>query len=105
MIIKVKMLVFCENFMSTETFTHNNESVAYILFVCKGTLRWTLGSGWDILSWAVFPSSIDPNRASCQLVAKEWALNTGKLPLGCLPRINQMFTVDVKQQKQQIKLL
>ena len=34
----------------------------------------------------VFPLSADSKRASCQLVAKEWALNTGKLPLGGLPR-------------------
>ena len=33
-----------------------------------------------------FPSSPDSRRASCQLLAKEWALNIGKLPLGGLPR-------------------
>ena len=27
-----------------------------------------------------FPSSADSRRASCQLLMKEWALNTGKLP-------------------------
>ena len=31
----------------------------------------------------VFPSC--SRRTSCQLLAKEWALNTGKLPLGGLP--------------------
>ena len=31
------------------------------------------------------PSSAD-SRASCQLLAKEWALNTGQLPAGVLPR-------------------
>ena len=39
-----------------------------------------------ILSWKKFPSSADSRRASCQLLAKEWALNTGKLHLGGLPR-------------------
>ena len=31
-------------------------------------------------------SSADSRRASYQLLANEWALNTGKLPLGGLPR-------------------
>ena len=30
----------------------------------------------------LFPSSADSRRASCQLLAKEWALNTSKLPPG-----------------------
>ena len=33
-----------------------------------------------------FPSSADSRRASYQLLAKEWVLNTGKLPPGGLPR-------------------
>ena len=33
-----------------------------------------------------FPSSTDSRRESCQLLAKEWAPNTGKLPLVGLPR-------------------
>ena len=33
-----------------------------------------------------FPSSSDSRRASCQLLVKEWALNTGKLPGGVFPR-------------------
>ena len=33
-----------------------------------------------------FPSSADSRRARCQLLAKEWVLNTGKLPPGGLPR-------------------
>ena len=32
------------------------------------------------------PSLVDLRRASCQLLAKQWALNTGKLPLEGLPR-------------------
>ena len=32
------------------------------------------------------PSSAESRRASCQLLAKEWTLNTGKLPPGGLPR-------------------
>ena len=32
-----------------------------------------------------FHSAADSRRASCQLLSKEWALNTGKLPLGGLP--------------------
>ena len=32
------------------------------------------------------PSSADVRRASCQSLAKEWALNTGKLPPVDLPR-------------------
>ena len=38
-----------------------------------------------ILLWNFFPSA-DSRRASCQLLAKEWELNAGKLPLGGLPR-------------------
>ena len=34
----------------------------------------------------LFPSFADSRRASCQLLAKEWALNTGKLHLRDLPR-------------------
>ena len=33
-----------------------------------------------------FPSSADSIRASCQLLAKEWTLNTCKLPPEGLPR-------------------
>ena len=33
-----------------------------------------------------FPSSTDSRRASCQLLAKEWVLNTGKVPPEGLPR-------------------
>ena len=32
------------------------------------------------------PSSADSRRASCQLLAEEWALNTGKLSPTGLPR-------------------
>ena len=39
-----------------------------------------------ILTWKIIPSSADSRRASCQLLVKELALNTGKLPLGGLPR-------------------
>ena len=39
-----------------------------------------------ILLWKFFPSYADSRRASCQLLAIEWPLNTGKLPLGGLPR-------------------
>ena len=63
MMIKVKTLVFCENFMSTEMFT-------LCTFFCG----------------KIFPSSADSRRASCQLLAKECSLNTGKLPPGGLPR-------------------
>ena len=31
-------------------------------------------------------SLFSSRRANCQLLAKEWALNTGKLPQGGLPR-------------------
>ena len=34
------------------------------------------------------PSSADSRRTSCQFLAKEWTLYTGKLPLGGLPRNN-----------------
>ena len=34
----------------------------------------------------LFHSSADSRRASCGLLAKEWAFNTFQLPLGCLPR-------------------
>ena len=46
-----------------------------------------------------FPSSTDSRRASCQLLAKELALNTGKLPPGGLPKNNV-----VKQQIKQTDL-
>ena len=39
-----------------------------------------------LLLWRLFPSSAVPRGAKCQLMAKEWALNTGKLPLGGFPR-------------------
>ena len=35
-----------------------------------------------------FPSSTVSRRASCKLLVKECALNTGKLPPGRLPRNN-----------------
>ena len=58
------------------------------------------------------PSSADSRRASCQLLVKEWVLNTGKLPSGGLPRSSvvklltistgpQLFTVEVKHQTKQ----
>ena len=33
-----------------------------------------------------FPSSADSKIVSCQLLVNEWALNTGQLSLGGLPR-------------------
>ena len=39
------------------------------------------------------PSSADLRRASCQLLAKEWTLYTGKLLLGGLPRNNVVLKV------------
>ena len=39
------------------------------------------------------PSSADSRRASCQLLAKEWTLYTGKLPLGDLPRNSVVLKV------------
>ena len=41
---------------------------------------------YHILLWEIFPSSAELRRASCQLLANEWALSTGKLPLGGFPR-------------------
>ena len=41
---------------------------------------------WHILSWKKITSSTGSRRASCQLLAKEWALNTGKLSPRCLRR-------------------
>ena len=41
---------------------------------------------WHCLLRNIFPSFADSRRASCQLLAKEWPLNTGKLPQGGLPR-------------------
>ena len=40
------------------------------------------------LSRKRFPSSADSRRTSCQLLAKEWTLNTGKLAPGGLFRNN-----------------
>ena len=34
-----------------------------------------------ILLWTLSASTADLRRASCQLLVKEWALKTGKLPL------------------------
>ena len=39
-----------------------------------------------ILLCKIFPSSADSKRGSCQLLVKEWALDTGKLPPGSLPK-------------------
>ena len=39
------------------------------------------------------PSSADSRRASCQLLAKEWTLYTGKVPLGGLSRNNVVLKV------------
>ena len=33
-----------------------------------------------------FVMAVNSRRTSCQLLGKEWALNTGKLPQGGLPR-------------------
>ena len=47
--------------------------------------RLTLASA-TFFGGKLFPSSADSRRASCQLLAKNLALNTGKLPPGVLPR-------------------
>ena len=47
--------------------------------------RSTLSSG-TFFRGKKFPSSADTRRASCQLLAKEWSLDTGKLPPGGLLR-------------------
>ena len=44
-------------------------------------------------SMTALPSSTDSRRTSCQLLAKEWTLYTGKLPLGGLPRNNVVLKV------------
>ena len=60
-------------------------SIACPLPVCSGL---EIDPGFQhIFSWKIFPASADLRRASCQLLAKEWALNTGKLHLGGLPGI------------------
>ena len=43
--------------------------------------------------WKNIPSSADSRRASCQLLAKEWTLYTGKLSMGGLPRNNVVLKV------------
>ena len=50
-----------------------------------GVLRWILASG-TFYCGIELPSSADSRRASCQLLAKECALNAGKLPPGDLSR-------------------
>ena len=47
----------------------------------------SLASGTFFHGKKVFPSSADSISASCQLLAKEWALKTGKLPPEGLPRM------------------
>ena len=42
----------------------------------------------------LFASSADSGRVNCQFMAKEWALNTGKLPPGGLHR-NSVVKKDV----------
>ena len=42
------------------------------------------------LLWKIFPALSDSRRASCQLQAKEWALNAGKLPVGGCPRKSEV---------------
>ena len=50
------------------------------------------------------PSSNDSIRASCQLLAKDWTFNTGKLPSGGLPRktdhpdMTSAVTLSIKHQ-------
>ena len=63
-----------------------------------------------ILSWKNILSFADSKRARCQLLEKEWALNTGKLLLGGLPRNNVVklgdspnMTSDVLMDVKQIK--
>ena len=46
--------------------------------------RLTLAS--STFCWKKISSSFDSRRASCQLLVKEYAMNTGKLLLGGLPR-------------------
>ena len=42
--------------------------------------------GADVREGKCPAPSADSTRVSCQLLAKEWALNTGKMPPGGLPR-------------------
>ena len=68
------------------------------LFVCSfpfmiyhQSIRYAIGRKTDPRIWQIilfFPSSADSRRASCQLLAKELAQNTGKLPSGGLPKNN-----------------
>ena len=53
--------------------------------IMQAVPRLTLTSG-TFFHGEVFPSSADSGRASCQLLAKEYALSAGKLPPGGLPR-------------------
>ena len=57
--------------------------IACPLPVCRGQ---EIDLGFQhIFSWEIFPASADSRTASCQLLVKEWALNTGKLHPGGLP--------------------
>ena len=73
--------------------------------------RSTLASG-TFFHGEKLSSSANSRRASCQLLAKKWAHNTGKLPSGgtlrnsmvkllTVPTSPQLFTVDIKQQIKQ----
>ena len=46
--------------------------------------------------WTFVLSSADSKRASCQILVKEWALNTGKLPPKCLVRNSVLRQTVVK---------
>ena len=62
----------------------------YLMTCCQVSDRCPLGylfnlTGESVILFYASASSADSRRARCQLLAKEWALNTGKLPLGGLP--------------------
>ena len=69
--------VICHDVATCDS-VHKNGDKIWLMLISKDI--------WKYFSWRIFSSSTDSRRASCQLLVKELALNTGKLPQGGLHR-------------------
>ena len=70
--------------LSVKYRTGRGSSVGCVSASCASGLRDRLRSVYSFVG--IFRSSADSRRASCQAMAKEWALNIGKLPPEGFPR-------------------
>ena len=102
---------------------YNHKLQRYQVFTCKLFILILLKKQPDAVAWSLacplckqvapgstivsstffceffFPSFADLRRASCQLLGKEWPLNTGNT----IPSLPQLFTMQIKQQIKQNK--